>query len=96
MSQPFEPGDFLVYQLESGYGLLRVLEVEKGAHGHVWHISVYQELFPDVDLAENALNEPATLHQDKPSRADGARFRTDSDSEAQEHSSRRIRFDWLS
>jgi hypothetical protein len=65
MSQPFEPGDFLVYQLESGYGLIRILDVERGEHGDVWHISVYQELFPDVETAENSLNEPATLHQDK-------------------------------
>ena len=66
MSQPFEPGDFLVYQLESGYGLIRLLDVEKGEHGDIWHISVYQELFPDVETAENALSEPKTLHQDKP------------------------------
>lgn len=45
------PGDDLIFQLESGFGLLRVLAVEDG----VWHLLAYDEFFPDVESAEAAL-----------------------------------------
>ena len=61
--QDFEAGDDLIFQLESGYGLLRVLKVEERAgFGVVWHLLAYEELFPDVEAAEAALQTPATLH----------------------------------
>lgn len=66
MSQPFEPGDFLLFQLESGYGLMRLLAIDKAEAGDVWHVSVYKELFPDVETAESALDDLTTLHHDKP------------------------------
>lgn len=66
MSQSFEPGDFLVYQLESGYGLLRILGVDNDDDNSIWHISVYEELFPDVEWAEKALDHPESLHLSKP------------------------------
>jgi len=47
------PGDDLIFQLESGFGLLRVLAVEEG----VWHLLAYDEFFPDVESAEAALFE---------------------------------------
>jgi hypothetical protein len=65
MAQSFSPGDFLIFQLESGYGLLRILAVEGEGADRLWHISVYEELFPDVEPAENALNSPESLHPSK-------------------------------
>ena len=62
MAQNFVPGDYLVFQLESGYGLLRVLGVEESERGAIWHLLAYEELFPDVEMAEAALVEPARLH----------------------------------
>ncbi len=62
MDQRFESGDDLVFQLESGYGLLRVLAVDEIDGDTIWHLSAYQELFPDVEAAEAALNNPESLH----------------------------------
>jgi hypothetical protein len=62
VAQNFVPGDYLVFQLESGYGLLRVLAVEESERGPIWHLLAYEELFPDVESAEAALLEPASLH----------------------------------
>jgi hypothetical protein len=66
MSQAFAPGDYLTFQLESGYGLLRILAVEGEGAERLWRISVYEELFPDVDAAEKALEHPEALHTSKP------------------------------
>lgn len=55
MTSGFAPGDDLVFQLESGFGLLRVIAVEAGTAGTVWHLLAYEELFPDVEAAEAAL-----------------------------------------
>ena len=57
----FVPGDNLVFQLESGYGLLRVLAVDKGEHRTVWHLMVYDEFYPDVESAEVAIIHNASL-----------------------------------
>lgn len=57
MSQSFVAGDFLVFQLEAGYGLLRVLAFEEG----IWHIAAYDELFPAVEAAEAAATDPSAL-----------------------------------
>ncbi len=46
----FEPGDFLVFQIESGFGLLRVLAREVGPET-VWHVLAYSDLFMEVDQA---------------------------------------------
>jgi hypothetical protein len=62
MSQPFAPGDDLIFQLESGYGLLRVLVRDDEPGGTVWHLMAYEEFFPDVETAEQALLDPQTLH----------------------------------
>jgi hypothetical protein len=62
MSQPFVAGDNLVFQLESGYGLLRVLAVDGDGFAAVWHVLTYEELFPDIESAEQALTAPETLH----------------------------------
>src|SRR3954452_17973592 len=62
MAQTFEPGDFLVFQLEAGFGLLRLLAVEEDAEGTLtWHLAAYNDLFPDVDNAEASTIRPAEL-----------------------------------
>ncbi|HEX6716763.1 MAG TPA: hypothetical protein VF088_06605 [Pyrinomonadaceae bacterium] len=55
--QAFAPGDDLIFQLESGFGLLRVLAVEGEGSETVWHLLAYDEFFPDVESAEVALSE---------------------------------------
>jgi hypothetical protein len=62
MSQPFSPGDDLVFQLESGFGLLRVLAKEGEGPATVWHLMAYEEFFPNVESAERALADPVSLH----------------------------------
>jgi hypothetical protein len=63
VTQAFNPGDDLIFQLESGFGLLRVLAVEeREPEGTVWHLLAYEELFPDVETAEAALTAPGSLH----------------------------------
>src|SRR5262249_9101773 len=57
----FEPGDDLIFQLESGFGLLRVLAVEGEGAETVWHLLAYDEFFPDVESAETALARATQL-----------------------------------
>jgi hypothetical protein len=61
MSQNFQAGDFLIFQLESGYGLLRILGIDEENGEKVWHLSAYNELFFDIETADAALDEPQTL-----------------------------------
>ncbi|HSP63535.1 MAG TPA: hypothetical protein VLQ90_11180 [Pyrinomonadaceae bacterium] len=62
MDQTFNHGDDLIFQLESGFGLLRVLAVEQAGSDRIWHLMAYEELFPDVEAAERALTQPEDLH----------------------------------
>ncbi|MGH9905187.1 MAG: hypothetical protein ACRD8U_06325 [Pyrinomonadaceae bacterium] len=57
----FNPGDDLIFLLESGYGLLRVLAVEGEGAQTVWHLMAYEEFFPDVESAEKALAQSGRL-----------------------------------
>src|SRR5260370_41758823 len=66
MSQPFAAGDDLIFQLESGFGLLRVIAIDERKGDATWHLLAYEELFPDVESAERALAHPASLHLRKP------------------------------
>lgn len=50
----FESGDILVFQLESGYGLMKVLAKEGPDDDPVWHLRVYEDLFLETDAAEKA------------------------------------------
>ena len=61
MPQDFAPGDFLVFQLEAGFGLLRVLGRDENDGDTVWHLAAYRDLFMDVDSAEQATTVPASL-----------------------------------
>src|SRR5437588_10950387 len=62
MSEEFAPGDDLIFQLESGFGLLRVIAIDEREGKTVWHLTAYEELFPDVESAERALATPTSLH----------------------------------
>src|SRR5688500_5393180 len=66
MSNPFNPGDDLIFQLERGFGLLRVLAVEGAGAGATWHLLVYDEFFPDAESAEAALAHATPLPVRKP------------------------------
>src|SRR5215218_274240 len=66
MLQEFDPGDVLVFQLESGYALLRVLAVEQADGKDIWHVAAYSDLFLDVDSAEAALADAASLRISEP------------------------------
>jgi len=61
MLQEFMPGDFLIFQLESGYALLRVLDVKELDGDSVWHIAAYRDLFLDPESAEAAIDNSGTL-----------------------------------
>ena len=55
MPLQYAPGDDLVFQLESGFGLLRVLASEEREGERTWHLMAYEELFAEVEAAEAAL-----------------------------------------
>jgi len=50
-----------MFQLESAFGLLRVLAVEGEGAETVWHLLAYDQFFPDVESAELALAQPTPL-----------------------------------
>ena len=56
MSQTFQPGDYLVFQLEAGFALLRVLSVDDSCDDLIWHVAAYDDYFLDVEMAEAAIN----------------------------------------
>ncbi len=55
MERGFAPGDDFIFQVESGYGLLRLLAVTGEGTEAVWHLLAYEEFFPDVESAERSL-----------------------------------------
>lgn len=61
MSQNFQAGDFLIFQVESGYGLLRLLEIEPTVDDTIWHLKAYNEMFLDIEMADEALRNSQTL-----------------------------------
>ena len=65
MIHDFRPGDFLIFQLESGYALLRVLHVENVSGDGVWHVAAYKDFFLDPETADHALKDPAQLAVDR-------------------------------
>lgn len=62
MSEMFAAGDDLIFQLESGFGLLRVIAIDGQDSDTTWHLMAYEELFPDVESAERALANPLSLN----------------------------------
>ncbi|MFV0390230.1 MAG: hypothetical protein ACK5NT_15925 [Pyrinomonadaceae bacterium] len=55
MSQTFLPGDFLIFQFETAYGLLRLLEIDGEGDDAVYHLAAYENMFLDIDSAESAI-----------------------------------------
>ena len=66
MLQEFHPGDFLIFQLEAGFGLMRVLEVSESYGEAVWNVAAYRDFFIDVDMAEQAIASPTALQIEIP------------------------------
>jgi hypothetical protein len=62
MPHQFAPGDDLIFQLESGLGLLRILAIDGESAETVWHLLAYEEFFPSVEAAEAALAQSDSLH----------------------------------
>jgi hypothetical protein len=61
MAREFTPGDDLLFQIESGLGLLRILAIEREGADTVWHLLAYDNFFPDAESAEEALKQPQSL-----------------------------------
>lgn len=61
MSQDFKPGDYLLFQIEAAYGLLRLLAIEDEPRGRIWHLAAYEDMFLDPDSAETAIENPRSL-----------------------------------
>jgi hypothetical protein len=52
MEHDLQAGDFLVFQLEAGFALLRLLAVDED---QTWHVAAYSDFFASVDAAEEAI-----------------------------------------
>ncbi len=61
MSQNFQAGDYLIFQIESGYGLLRILAIEEKSGEKIWHLAAYNELFLDSETADAAIENADAL-----------------------------------
>jgi len=61
MSQNFQTGDFLIFQIESGYGLLRLFGIEEREDEKIWYLQAFNELFLDVETADSVLANPSSL-----------------------------------
>lgn len=61
MSQNFQPGDFLIFQIEAAFGLLRILDIEQNEDETIWHLAAYEDMFLDIDMADAALQNPGKL-----------------------------------
>jgi len=66
VSQDFQAGDFLIFQIESAYGLLRILAIEETESGIVWHLAAYNEMFLDIETADAALENSSSLTISRP------------------------------
>ncbi len=66
MSQNFQAGDFLIFQLESAFALLRVLAIEENERDTIWHLAGYNEMFLDIDAADAALENYQSLSVSNP------------------------------
>lgn len=66
MSQNFQAGDYLIFQIESGFGLLRILEIERFSDETIWHLASFKEMFLDVETADLTLENAKNLTIDLP------------------------------
>ena len=58
MARDFTAGDVLIFQLESGYGLLKVLAIDETPDETIWHVAAFEDLFLDAETADLALQTP--------------------------------------
>ena len=72
MQDGLKPGDFLVFQLESGFAMMRLLAEANG----IWHVTVYGDFFPDVESAEAAAADPSDVRPAAPGRRQGVAVQT--------------------
>ena len=61
MSDGFAPGDILVFQIESGFGLMKVIGTDTAGAETIWHVKAYRDLFMDVESADMAAASPESL-----------------------------------
>lgn len=61
MIDGFAPGDILVFQIESGYGLMKVIGTDTAGAETIWHVKAYRDLFMDVETADMAAATPESL-----------------------------------
>ena len=61
MSQNFQAGDYLIFQIESGYGLLRILAIDENGDETIWHLQAFNEMFLDIESADAALENAENL-----------------------------------
>jgi hypothetical protein len=66
MSEGFAPGDILVFQIESGYGLMKVIGTDSDGPGTIWHVKAYRDLFMDIETADIAAASPENLTTEIP------------------------------
>ena len=57
MLQDFSPGDYIVFQIESGYSLLRIIDIDLNEGDPIWHLAGYDEYFLDVESAESSIKD---------------------------------------
>ena len=61
MDNRFKAGDYLFFQLEAGFALLRLLAVGSDERGIVWHLATFNDLFPDVESIERTIENRSSL-----------------------------------
>ena len=61
MQHRFKAGDFLFFQLEAGFALIRLLGIDEIGEEPVWHVATFNDLFPDVDSIDRAIATPNSL-----------------------------------
>ncbi|MBX7054097.1 MAG: hypothetical protein K1X36_04000 [Pyrinomonadaceae bacterium] len=66
MGQNFQAGDFLAFQLEAGFALLRLLHIEESGGEKTWHLAAYADMFPDIESAEAAAASVSRLQTSSP------------------------------
>jgi len=66
MSRNFQPGDFLIFQLEAGFALLRLLAMDTQDGELTWHLAAYNEYYLDVEMAETAIISGKLLRISRP------------------------------
>jgi len=62
VDERFQPGDFLFFQLEAGFALLRLIGIDQRGENAVWHLTAYNDLFDSPESIETAIAKPEKLN----------------------------------